>query len=372
MAAGARRLKAEDVPVMHLQWLLPNRSQMRQAWYRCREFMQGGKTAVAINEQYAHTLPERYVADSADPCRRGSTMSRYPARRSTRSLRGRRQKSCDGSTSAAWRSSSRSKSGRCRCCGRSSATAPGRNPQARSFVSAVPIRPGANARAARSERGEAPNHPVSQPSLTVLTLPILPAPRRVYHSIRGAVRSVVKPGVPVPRPSPYPGHYALVRSVVEGLRSIGADFTFNPRTFGDLARVVYAPANEALRQAIELKRRGIVDYVVAGPVNALFADESGGILLSPEIDLVIVPSEWTVDFYEGFPELVAKSRVCPCGVDAEVWKPSRRGERTQRGGLLEERRRTLLRSRRSDREAMRARAAADPVTARRARHLHAV
>jgi glycosyltransferase involved in cell wall biosynthesis len=161
-----------------------------------------------------------------------------------------------------------------------------------------------------------------RPYLTVLTLPILPGSRRAYRRVRGAVRAILKPGVPVPDPSRYPGHYSLVRSVVEGLRSIGADFTFNPRTFGDLARVVYAPANEALRQAIELKRRGIVDYVVAGPVNALFADESGGILLRPEIDLVIVPSEWTVDFYEGFPELVAKSRVCPCGVDAEVWKPA--------------------------------------------------
>ena len=167
---------------------------------------------------------------------------------------------------------------------------------------------------------------MSRPSLTVLTLPILPAPRRVYQSLRRAVRPAVKPGVPVPEPSPYPGHFALVRSVVEGLRSIRADFNFNPRGFGDLARVVYAPANEALRQALELKRRGVVDYVVAGPVNALFADESGGILLSPEIDLVIVPSEWTVDFYEGFPELVAKSRVCPCGVDAEAWKPAGRAK----------------------------------------------
>jgi len=67
IAAGARRLKAEHVPVMHLQWLLPNRSQMRQAWYRCREWMQGGRTAAAINEQYAHTLPERYVATAPVP-----------------------------------------------------------------------------------------------------------------------------------------------------------------------------------------------------------------------------------------------------------------------------------------------------------------
>ncbi len=213
---------------------------------------------------------------------------------------------------------------------------------------------------------------MSRPSLTVLTLPILPAPRRVYQSLRGAVRSVVKPGVPVPGPSRYPGHYALVRSVVEGLRSIGADFNFNPRTFGDLARVVYAPANEALRQAIELKRRGVVDYVVAGPVNALFADESGGILLTPEIDLVIVPSEWTVDFYEGFPELVAKSRVCPCGVDAEAWKPA--GVAKERSAVVywksgDERFCEAVEAivRRCGLEPLR-----DPVTARRAQHLQAV
>ena len=165
---------------------------------------------------------------------------------------------------------------------------------------------------------------MKRPALTVLTLPVLPVSRRVYQSARGLVRSLVKPGVPVPEPARYPGHYALVRSVVEGLRAIGADFNFNPRGFADLARVVYAPANEALRQAIALKRRGRVTFLVAGPVNALFADESGGILLEPEIDLVVVPSEWTTEFYRGFPELIAKSRVCPCGVDADVWKPSGR------------------------------------------------
>jgi hypothetical protein len=67
IAADAHRLKAEHVPVLHLQWLLPHRSQMRQAWYRCREWMQGGRTAAAINEQYAHTLPERYVPTAPVP-----------------------------------------------------------------------------------------------------------------------------------------------------------------------------------------------------------------------------------------------------------------------------------------------------------------
>ena len=166
----------------------------------------------------------------------------------------------------------------------------------------------------------------TRPVLTVLTTPILPAPRRVYQRLRGLGRSVLKPGVPVPQGALYPGHHAVVRSVVEGLRRIGADFNYNPRRFRELARVVYAPANEALCQAIELKRRGVVDFVVAGPVNALFADESNGILLTPEIGLVVVPSEWTIEFYRDYPALAGKSRVCPCGVDAEVWRPSGRAK----------------------------------------------
>jgi hypothetical protein len=126
----------------------------------------------------------------------------------------------------------------------------------------------------------------------------------------------------LPKASPYPGHYALVRSVVEGLRAIDADCNFNPTRLADIGRVVYAPANEALRQAADLKRRGAIDYLVAGPVNALFPDEADGILLMPEIDRLIVPSDWALEFFRDAPQLAAKSRVCPAGVDAEFWKPS--------------------------------------------------
>ena len=171
----------------------------------------------------------------------------------------------------------------------------------------------------------------------------------------------------MPQPARYPGHYALVRSVVEGMQAIRADFNFNPNSFSEVGRVVYAPANEALRQAIALKRRGAVDYLVAGPVNALFADESDGILQAPEIDLVIVPSEWTVDFYAGVPALVAKSRVCPCGVDTGLWTPA--GRAKQRTAVVywksgEEGLRVVEAV-----ERVRARADTLPVTARRPRHL---
>jgi glycosyltransferase involved in cell wall biosynthesis len=165
---------------------------------------------------------------------------------------------------------------------------------------------------------------VSRPYLTVLTTPMQPGPVRLYRGARRLARRVVKPGVPLPESSPYPGHYALVRSVVEGLRGIQADFNFNPASFGQLARVVYAPANEALRQAAALKQRRAIDYLVAGPVNALFADECDSILQTPGIDLVIIASEWVRGFYREVPALTAKSRVCPAGVDSDYWQPAGR------------------------------------------------
>lgn len=163
---------------------------------------------------------------------------------------------------------------------------------------------------------------MARPFLTVLTAPVPSTTRRMYQEARRRVRPLVKPNAPLPAVSPYPGHYAVVRSVVEGLRGIHADFNFNPGRLSDVARVVYAPANEALRQAILLKQRGAIDYLAAGPVNAMFPDDNDGILRQPEIDRLIVAHEWALDFYRDAPALAAKSRSCPCGVDAEHWKPS--------------------------------------------------
>jgi hypothetical protein len=167
------------------------------------------------------------------------------------------------------------------------------------------------------------------PFLTVLTAPVPGTRERLIADLRRRVRRIVRPGAPLPAASAYPGHYALVRSIVEGLRAIDADFNFNPRRLRDLARVVYAPANEALRQAAALKRQGRIDYLVAGPVNALFVDECDGILQMPEIDRLIVAHEWAMEFFRDAPALRAKCRACPCGVDAEVWKPSPGADRSR-------------------------------------------
>ena len=154
-------------------------------------------------------------------------------------------------------------------------------------------------------------------------MPIGSAPRRAYKAARRLVRPLVKPGVPLPPKVPYPGHYAVVRSVVQGLERIGANFNHDPRSFRRLARVVYAPANEALRQAARLKRNGRIDFLVAGPSNAFFPEEAGDILWLPEIDIIIEPSEWMRELFLSIAApLVPKIRLCTAGVDTDDWKPT--------------------------------------------------
>lgn len=60
-------LKAGDIPVLHLQWTIRRRNQLKQAWYRCVDLICSGRPAVRVNEHYARTLPEWYVHTTPVP-----------------------------------------------------------------------------------------------------------------------------------------------------------------------------------------------------------------------------------------------------------------------------------------------------------------
>ena len=64
---GEPHLRAADVHVLHLQWLLARRNQFRQAWYRCRELLDGARAAAQINERYAMTLPDANLSTAPTP-----------------------------------------------------------------------------------------------------------------------------------------------------------------------------------------------------------------------------------------------------------------------------------------------------------------
>jgi hypothetical protein len=58
---GMPVVRAEDLPVLHLQWAIWNRNQMKQAWYRCIEWLDRRASAAQINGFYSITLPPWYV-----------------------------------------------------------------------------------------------------------------------------------------------------------------------------------------------------------------------------------------------------------------------------------------------------------------------
>jgi hypothetical protein len=62
-----RPLQAPDVPVLHLQFAMWQRNQMKQAWYRALEWMDGRRTAGDINGQYAITFEPLFVRTSPLP-----------------------------------------------------------------------------------------------------------------------------------------------------------------------------------------------------------------------------------------------------------------------------------------------------------------
>lgn len=116
------------------------------------------------------------------------------------------------------------------------------------------------------------------------------------------------------------GHYALVRSLVCGLKQTTTFFNFNPFRSGQLAETVWVAADvKALEQMIALKKSGQIKKLIAGPIMVISPEEHNRIIASPEIDLYLVNSEWTRRYY--LP--VRDCLIWPAGVDDSFWAPNK-------------------------------------------------
>ncbi|MFZ2189842.1 MAG: hypothetical protein WA057_01855 [Candidatus Magasanikiibacteriota bacterium] len=154
--------------------------------------------------------------------------------------------------------------------------------------------------------------------LTIITKPvsrvysILKFLQNIVFSIQG--RSVLK--------VKYGGHYAVTRSLVEGLSKIGAEFNYNPTKKSNITEVVVVlSSTQALKQVIKLKKKGLVKKIITGPNILMVPSRKDKILKSKEIDLILQPSVWPRQiFAEIFPDSSSKLRAWPAGVDFDDWK----------------------------------------------------
>lgn len=170
------------------------------------------------------------------------------------------------------------------------------------------------------------NHPTTLPQITVLTDPmpwgkelISEGGRRIARLARdGILRGFEYYKRPL-----YRGHFAVTRSLVEGLNKIDASFNYNPRYPAHLADSVIVLAGVGtLRQAIRLKKQGRIKKLFAGPNIVTFSTDYDSILASPEIDCVITPSDWVIGLYlEDTPSLKERCFAWPSGVDPRYWLP---------------------------------------------------
>lgn len=54
-------VRADNLPVFHLQWLLAERNQTKQAFYRCLELLQQQGSAADVNARYSITLTQPFT-----------------------------------------------------------------------------------------------------------------------------------------------------------------------------------------------------------------------------------------------------------------------------------------------------------------------
>ncbi len=164
-----------------------------------------------------------------------------------------------------------------------------------------------------------------KPKLTILTDPMAVGQDIFSETARRFARRL-KYAVLERSPTSHPrfrGHFAVTRSLVEGLEKIGADFNYNPTRLSQLDETVIVLAGvRTLRQAIRLKQAGRIRKLFAGPNVVHFSSDFGSILASPDVDAVVTPCDWVTENYvTDNPSLLGRIFAWPAGVDTAFWKP---------------------------------------------------
>lgn len=167
---------------------------------------------------------------------------------------------------------------------------------------------------------------MSNIKLTVLTDPMPWGGDLIYEGMRRTARRIrdsILPSKDFFNHPIYRGHFAVTRSLIQGLESIDADFNYNPLYPWKLADTVIVLAGvRTLRQAIRLKQQGIIKRLFAGPNIVCFSADDDKIVASSEVDCCVVNCEWVFNLYIlDCPNLKDRCFIWPAGVDTNYWQP---------------------------------------------------
>ncbi len=120
------------------------------------------------------------------------------------------------------------------------------------------------------------------------------------------------------------GPWVLQENLRAGLARLGQSYRWDPEENELTGRVHVVSRPDALRWAIEQKRRGKIDFLMAGPNIVRLPWEYEGLIARPEVDCVICASEWVARMFEDMvPSLAGRIRVWYSGVNSEYWRPAK-------------------------------------------------
>ena len=111
------------------------------------------------------------------------------------------------------------------------------------------------------------------------------------------------------------GPKAVEDSLMRGLTHLGQEFSVNQKISEPIEVACVLSGAATLRKIIAKKRSGQVKYTIAGPVISVLPGEHNGLMASPEMDVIIVPSGWVKNLWiSQNPSLAGKIQVWPAGV----------------------------------------------------------
>lgn len=110
------------------------------------------------------------------------------------------------------------------------------------------------------------------------------------------------------------GPAGVANSLIRGLKELQEPFKVNKQHANGTAIVLSGV--KVLKDLILAKQRGEIDKLIAGPNIVVSPDDADRIMHSPEIDNILVPSQWVKDFYAVVsPNLLDKVFIWPSGVE---------------------------------------------------------
>jgi hypothetical protein len=124
------------------------------------------------------------------------------------------------------------------------------------------------------------------------------------------------------QPAYFRGHPSVTAGLTDGLDQLGFKYNIDVSRCSMIGDHVHVLSGfEAFRFALDLKKKGKIDRLTIGPNVAVSSADENGIIASPLVDKIIVPSQWVLDAYiEDNPAVANRMGIWYSGINIEYWK----------------------------------------------------